>query len=166
MSTTPRLLLPYIITSQAQKEVTHNEALNRIDALLLPAVESADAASPPATPAEGALYIVPAGATGAFAGQDGRLAHFIGGAWQFFDAPDGAQVFVKDRGVGALRLAGAWVVGELRADRVMVAGVQVVGAQQPAVADPAGGTTVDSEARQAITAILGALRAHGLIATG
>ncbi len=164
MTTTPRLLLPHILTNQAQKEITHNEALNRIDALLLPAVESVDAASPPATPAEGALYVVPAGATDGFAGQDGNFAHFVGGSWQFFAPPEGAQVFVKDRGVPALYRNGAWTIGDLQADRLVVAGDQVVGARQAAIADPAGGTTVDSEARQAITAILAALRAHGLIA--
>ncbi len=164
MTTTPRLQLPHILTNQAQKEITHNEALNRIDALLLPAVESADTTTPPAAPAEGALYVVPVGATGGFAGQDGKFAHFIGGAWQFFAPPEGAQVFVKDRGVPALYRGGSWSLGELRAERLVVAGAQVVGAQQAAIADPAGGTTVDTEARQAITAILTALRTHGLIA--
>ena len=164
MTTTPRLLLPHILTNQAQKEITHHEAPNRIDALLLPAVESVDVASPPATPGEGALYVVPTGATGGFAGQDGNFAHFIGGAWQFFAPPEGAAVFVKDRGVPARYRNGAWHIGELWADRLVVAGAQVVGAQQAAIADPAGGATVDSEARQAITAILAALRAHGLIA--
>ncbi|RMF70610.1 MAG: DUF2793 domain-containing protein [Alphaproteobacteria bacterium] len=165
MTTTPRLLLPHILTNQAQKEITHNEALNRIDALLLPAVESMDILSPPAAPAEGALYVVPAGATDGFAGQDGNFAHFIAGAWQFFAPPEGAQVFVKDRGVPALYRNGGWTIGDLQADRLVIAGSQVVGARQAAIADPAGGTTVDSEARQAITAILGALRAHGLIAS-
>ena len=40
---TSRLQLPYIITSQAQKEVTHNEGLNRLDAFVTPVV--ADIAS-------------------------------------------------------------------------------------------------------------------------
>lgn len=31
---TPHLALPYIVQAQAQKEVTHNEALNRLDVLV------------------------------------------------------------------------------------------------------------------------------------
>lgn len=45
------------------------------------------------------------------------------------------------------------------------AGLQVVGAQQAAISDPAGGATTDAEARAAIASILDALKAHGLIAT-
>jgi len=48
---------------------------------------------------------------------------------------------------------------------VSIGGVQVVGPQGSPVADPSGGSTVDSEARTAIGAILSALRAHGLIET-
>jgi hypothetical protein len=38
-------------------------------------------------------------------------------------------------------------------------------ASLPLVADPAGGSTVDAEARAAVAAILARLRTHGLIAT-
>lgn len=45
-----------------------------------------------------------------------------------------------------------------------VDGVKVVGAQEGAITDPTGGSTIDSQARTAIGSILSALRAHGLIA--
>jgi hypothetical protein len=48
--------------------------------------------------------------------------------------------------------------------QITVAGTKVVGAQGLAVADAAGGTTVDTEARAALNALLARLRAHGLIA--
>lgn len=46
-----------------------------------------------------------------------------------------------------------------------VVGTKVIGAQGAAVADAAGGATVDAEARTAINALLARCRAHGLIAT-
>jgi hypothetical protein len=43
-------------------------------------------------------------------------------------------------------------------------GLVVVGAWGAAIAAPAGGTTIDVEGRAAISAILAALRSHGMIA--
>src|SRR5689334_12586152 len=63
----------------------------------------------------------------------------------------------------ALFRAGAWELGRVRGDAVMIGGEQVVGSRAAAIDSPAGGATVDSEARLAINAILGALREHGLI---
>ena len=82
MSSTGRLSLPYIVTAQAQKEVTHNDGLNRLDAFVTPVV--ADIASaPPGSPAEGDLYIVGASATGAFAGKEDNLAQYLTGGGTF-----------------------------------------------------------------------------------
>lgn len=55
--------------------------------------------------------------------------------------------------------------GTCEANSYKVAGVQVVGSQQATIADPAGGITIDAEARTAIVAILTALKTHGLIAS-
>lgn len=49
--------------------------------------------------------------------------------------------------------------------RYEVAGTQVVGAQQAAIPDAAGGVTVDTEARAALNTLLAELRTHGLIDT-
>ncbi len=57
-----------------------------------------------------------------------------------------------------------WRVGSVPARNLVIGGDQVVGARQPAVADPSGGAMVDASAREAIGAILAALRNHGLIA--
>lgn len=50
---------------------------------------------------------------------------------------------------------------------VTISGKQVVSDQQIAIAiaNPAGGETIDTQARTAVVVILDALRAHGLIAT-
>jgi hypothetical protein len=78
--TTPNLNLPYILPSQAMKHITHNEALQILDAATN-AVITATLAAPPATPVEGALYLVATSATGDWTGKDGKLAFFIDGAW-------------------------------------------------------------------------------------
>ncbi|KAB2857294.1 MAG: DUF2793 domain-containing protein, partial [Bauldia sp.] len=74
--------LPYLAPAQAQKHVTHNEALRRLDAVLQLAVVDSTVTAPPGSPAEGDRYIVPAGATGAWAGEDGAVAAFADGAWE------------------------------------------------------------------------------------
>jgi hypothetical protein len=61
--------------------------------------------------------------------------------------------------------AGAWELGNLRGTSLVLGGLQVVGARAGAITDPSGGTTVDSQARTALSAILAALRQHGLITT-
>jgi hypothetical protein len=57
------------------------------------------------------------------------------------------------------------VSGDIPAQSFSVGGVQVVGSQQAAIADPSGGGTIDAEARAALAALLVAARTHGLIAT-
>lgn len=84
MDSTPNLLLPFIMPQQAQKFVTHNAALDALDALVMLAVASRTLAAPPSAPAEGDRYIPAAGATGAWAGKDGMLAAWQNGAWSFY----------------------------------------------------------------------------------
>ncbi len=83
MSSTGRLGLPYIVTSQAQKEVTHNEALNRLDAFVTPIIIDIVTA-PPGSPTMGGLYIVGAGGTGDFTGQENKIAQYQTGGWIFY----------------------------------------------------------------------------------
>ena len=79
--TTPNLALPYLAAAQAQKHVTVNEALDALDGLVQLSTISTSLATPPGNPAEGNRYIVASGATGAWAGWDGSVAQFSGGAW-------------------------------------------------------------------------------------
>lgn len=58
MDTTPNLTLPYIMAAQAQKNVTHNEAIRALDALVQLSVVDRNLTAPPMTPNEGERYIV------------------------------------------------------------------------------------------------------------
>lgn len=83
MSQTGRLGLPYIITSQAQKEVTHNEGLNRLDAFITPIVKDI-ANAPPASPNVGELYIVGASPSEDFTAHANEIAQYLTGGWVFY----------------------------------------------------------------------------------
>jgi hypothetical protein len=82
--TTSNLELPYIQPSQAQKHITHNEALQRLDAITQ-LVISDSCTEAPAAPEEGACFAVLAPATGDFAGQDGKIAFRQNGGWLFLE---------------------------------------------------------------------------------
>lgn len=96
MSDTPRLGLPLLAAGQAQKHVTHNDALMRLDALVHLVVSSRTQTVPPASPGETAAYIVPAGGSGVFAGHQDALAIFEDGAWSFLAPRAGWQAWVSD----------------------------------------------------------------------
>jgi len=85
--------IPEIIVGQAQKEVTHNEGLYYIDALLKNPIIADNVTTPPATPNEGDFYIVPVGATGSWAGQDNKIAGYINNVWVFFTPFNGMSFF-------------------------------------------------------------------------
>jgi hypothetical protein len=79
MTTTPNLALAYIVSSQAQKEVTHNAALNDLDALAQLSVIDHTLATPPASPNTGDSYIIAASPTGAWTGFANCVAAYYGG---------------------------------------------------------------------------------------
>lgn len=77
----PTLSLPYLLPSQAQKHVTHNEALQLLDVAVQTSVVDRDRAEPPGSPAVGDCHIVAAGASGGWAGQTGKIAQYNGTDW-------------------------------------------------------------------------------------
>jgi hypothetical protein len=81
MADSTHLKLPYIDANQAQKHVTHNEAVRLLDALVQMAVIARTVTTPPGSPADGDRYIVASGATGAWAGWDLNIAYYVDGAW-------------------------------------------------------------------------------------
>ncbi|WP_354069399.1 DUF2793 domain-containing protein [Caulobacter sp. 1776] len=95
---TPRLGLPYVVAAQAQKHIPINESLARLDGLVQLAVESRAVTAQPTSPIAGAVWILPAGATGAaWTGQAaGTLMRFEAGAWQALVPAEGVLAWVKD----------------------------------------------------------------------
>ncbi|MBW9062921.1 DUF2793 domain-containing protein [Rhizobium herbae] len=86
--TTANLELPYILPSQAQKHVTHNEALQRLDAVAQLTV-TASLPTPPSDPQEGTCYDIAASSTGAWTGKSGKLAFRQDGDWIFISPKEG-----------------------------------------------------------------------------
>ncbi|MEO0992802.1 MAG: DUF2793 domain-containing protein [Pseudomonadota bacterium] len=109
MSETARFKLTLLDAAQAQKHVTVNEAFARLDALAAARVEDLALATPPASPAEGDVYGVPAGATDAWVGQEGRLAVWLNGGWEFMEPVEGWQVWNAATNARVTRVAGDWI---------------------------------------------------------
>ncbi|WP_095012180.1 DUF2793 domain-containing protein [Tsuneonella mangrovi] len=143
-STTPRYALPLLYPGQSQKEAFVNAALALADLLLHPAILG-EATDPPASPVEGETWLVAASATGAWVNHDNDLASFQSGSWAFASPSDGLQLLDLSTGQ-MVRYLNGW--------------------QRPtAPASPAGGTTVDSEARTAIAGMIDALKNAGIFAS-
>jgi hypothetical protein len=93
MSDTTHLSLPLLAADQAQKHVTHNEALVLLDHVIHLAVISRAIATPPGAPAEGDRYLIAASATGDWAGHDGELAFYQDGVWRFVEPKSGWRLW-------------------------------------------------------------------------
>ena len=110
--TTPKLQMPELSAGQAGKEITHNQALAILAQLVQANVVDKDLATPPGSPADGAMYIVAASPTGDWAAHAGHLAFWLAsvGAWTFAVPVDGWSVWVTDEALPYTRKAGAWVI--------------------------------------------------------
>lgn len=141
-STTPRYGLPYLFAGQAQKELFVNEALALADTLLHPVVEG-EADAPPVAPEDGECWLVGAAASGAWAGEAGKLAAYQAGGWVFVTPRDGLRVLDRSSGQD-VRFVGSWRR-----------------ASAPPI--PEGGAIVDSEARAAIAELVDILITGGIL---
>lgn len=140
-NTSPRFSLPLLYAGQAQKEFHVNEAHALIDSLLHVAIEG-EASNPPGTPGNGQSWLVGPSPTGDWAGQAGKVASWQGGNWLFTAPCDGMHILNRANGQN-MRFFGSWRMPS-------------------AVAAPAGGATVDTEARVAIMQLLTALFVAGI----
>ena len=81
--TSPNLGLPFLMPAQAQKHVTHNEALQILDLVAQLVVRDFAAQTPPPAPTEGEVWALGPSPTGAWAGWGGHLASWVNGGWLF-----------------------------------------------------------------------------------
>lgn len=160
---TPRLRLPLLHAGQAQKELDHNEALALLDLAVQPAVLAFGLNIPPPHPAPGDCWVIGDDPVGAWSGRAQAVAGWTAGGWRFLAPTPGMTVKHRESGLPALYHGGAWHVGDVRASRLLISGAPMLAAPQPAIPDPAGGGTIDHEAREALEAVLESLRVHGLI---
>src|SRR5690606_1804688 len=79
---TPNLKLSFILPSQAQKHVIHNEALLALDALVHLTL-TAELSTPPVAPEDGAAFAVGTNPAGSWSGKENNVAAWQDGAWQF-----------------------------------------------------------------------------------
>lgn len=110
MSNSSRLALPYLAAGQAQKHVTVNESLLRLDAVVQLSARSDSTTAQPASPEDGDIYILPAGKSGGdwTAMAEGALAYYRDGAWEELTPRPGWRCFVEDAEALCVRTEGGW----------------------------------------------------------
>ncbi|MBF9044843.1 DUF2793 domain-containing protein [Rhodobacterales bacterium HKCCE4037] len=112
MTETANLALPLLAPAQAQKHVTVNEALMRLDGVTQLRLNSVTVATPPAA-IDGLAYGVPTGAVNAWAGQAGNVAIASGGGWVFVPPSRGWRALVLDVGALAIFDGSEWRIGAM-----------------------------------------------------
>lgn len=114
MSQTPNLALPLLAAAQAQKHVTHNEALAMLDALTQISVAARGVDAAPAEPPDGWRGLVGDLPDGAFAGRAGQLAWRDAGVWRFLEPRAGWIAYVEDEAAILVHDGDVWrEIGDL-----------------------------------------------------
>lgn len=113
MNDTVQLKLPLVQAAQAQKHVTVNEALARLDGLVLLVLQSQGVTTPPVAATDGLAYAVPLGGVNEWAGQDGKLAVRRNGGWDFVTPLRGWRALVLDEGMQAIHDGTLWRSGQV-----------------------------------------------------
>jgi len=95
---TPRHDLPLMMNSQAQKHITHNEALIRIDATHHLSIVAMDVNDPPSEANVGDVFAVGSSPSGDFIAHAGELASLTEGGWRFHPILAGMIAYLAETG--------------------------------------------------------------------
>lgn len=136
---TPRFALPLLSVGQAHKELFHNDALLLLDFLIHPVVQAIVDDPSSLSPVEGDCWLVGPAAVGDWNGRIDHIAGWSDGGWHFIKPQESMRIILQSDQSSAIYGDGAWHFPEQ-------------------VDAPAGGLTIDSEARNAIDSILAVLR--------
>lgn len=78
--------IPFVPENTIDPAAGLNESINVIDALLQARVVSVGTNTPPSSPAAGDRHILGTAPTGVWSGQANKMARWLDGAWEFYDA--------------------------------------------------------------------------------
>lgn len=134
--------LPLLMPAQAQKHVTVNDALMRLDGMVDLVLQSLQRVTPPAGVVDGMCWAVPSGAENAWQGQAGKIAIGANGGWIFVTPSVGRRAFVLDQGVSAIHNGTTWVAGAVN---LGTHGSGLIAMQQTAEVVIGAGTVVESD---------------------
>lgn len=105
MTTTDRYGMTELVEGQSGAETVVNTALRKLDAFVGARIIDRDDTAPPGSPANGDMYIVATGGTGAWSGHDGDIALYLNG-WLFITPETGMVVYIEDEAILARYHAG------------------------------------------------------------
>lgn len=105
---TKRIGLEYLEVNQSQKEVTVNEAFNRLDLFVGLTVDNI-LSSPPSSASEGTAFLVGTNPTGAFSGKKNYIAHYLNGAYEFYAPIEGMRIYVTSTKTDYRYLGATWL---------------------------------------------------------
>ena len=135
-----RLGLPFLQAAQAQKHVTLNEALLRLDTLVHLTLEGLNATTPPAVVEEGMIWALGGAPSGPWVGNPLALAVRVGDGWEFILPAEGWRATLRSSGAVLVWTGSDWQAPPLPADL----SVESLGVN--ASADTTNRLTVASEA--------------------
>jgi hypothetical protein len=97
MSTSDLLLITELSDTQEDRSPTVNEAIAKLEAGagLFPALD-VNLNTPPGSPAEGDVYVLFTGPTGAWSGHAFEIALYYNGSWEFMPPRDGLMAYAKN----------------------------------------------------------------------
>ena len=158
----PRLELPLLHAGQAHKEITHNMALLRVDALLHGAVLSDSCVAPPEAPQAGQCWIIPERGD-AWGRPAGMIAAYTGQGWMFITPRAGMWLWVHSRAQFCWHDGTNWVATGLPWVLPVSFKALAQGPQGQLWNAPVTGEMIDSAAREMISKLVDLLKANEMI---